>query len=114
MARHAVVYLLDAFANGGIGLGERKELTFTQLCDDPSLRNLYPYLNLGFVARLVRTCRNNCGIVMLGHLSIRAIDVGLVEAGFGDARFEIVTDDHRRHSAKVSEGTCVRADPIAE
>src|SRR5262249_62020962 len=33
MARHAVVYLLDAFANGGIGLGELKELTFTQLCD---------------------------------------------------------------------------------
>src|SRR5262245_66668702 len=106
MARHALVDLLDALTNGGIELGERKELTFTELCDDPSLRDLYSYLNLGFVFRLIRTCRDNCGVIMLSHLPIRAIDVRLVKAGLGDARFQIITDDHRAHTTKVAEGAC--------
>src|SRR5262249_54381302 len=67
-------------------------------------------LSLGFFG----TCWDNCGVVMVRHLLIRAIDVRLVEAGFGDARFQIVADDHRRHTVKVAEGAYVRPDPIGE
>src|SRR6516164_6447229 len=84
MARDAVVDLLDAVANGGIGLGERKERTFTELSDDPSQRDLYSNLHLGFIFRFSRTRRNNCSFVMFRHLLIRTIDVRLVEAGLGD------------------------------
>ena len=51
---------------------------------------------------------------MFRHLLIRTIDVRLVEAGLGDARFQIVADDHRRHAVKVIESTRMRADPIEE
>jgi hypothetical protein len=114
VARDAVVDLLDAVANGGIELGEREERSFTELGDNPSQCDLYSNLYLSFVLRFFRTCWDNCGVVMVRHLLIRAIDVWLVEAGFGDARFKIVADDHRRHAAKVSEGAYVRPDPIGE
>src|SRR5689334_3788921 len=56
MARDAVVDLLDAVANGGVGLGEREERSFAELCDDPSQCDLYSNLNFGFIFRLIRTC----------------------------------------------------------
>src|SRR5262249_36290848 len=73
-----------------------------------------PTSTFGFILRFFGTRWDYCGVVMVRHLLIRTIDVRLVEAGFGDARFQIVADDHRRHAAKVSEGALVRADPIGE
>src|SRR6516164_2528518 len=72
MARDAVVDLLDAVANGGIGLGERKERTFTELSDDPSQRDLYSNLHLGFTqsvfspAARPRTVRKGSRLICAG------------------------------------------------
>src|SRR5262249_23616578 len=114
MARDAVVDLLDAVADGGIELGEREECALTELRDDPSGGDLHPDFHFGLIFGFIRTCWDNCGGVMLGHLLVCAIDVWLVEAGLGDARLEIVADDHRRHTAKVAEGASVRAEPSGE
>src|SRR5262245_5031290 len=51
---------------------------------------------------------------MLGHLRIRTIDVGLVEAGLGDTRLKIVADHCRGDAAKEGKGAVVRANPIEQ
>jgi|SRR5689334_23035537 hypothetical protein len=114
MARHAVVDLLNAVADSGIEFGEGEERALAELGDDPSGCDLYSNFYLGFILRFFGTCWDYCGVVMVRHLLIRSIDVRLVEAGFGDARFKIVADDDRRHTAKVSVGTLVCANPIGE
>ena len=114
MARDAIVDLIDARADGGVELCEGEERTITELGDDPSGCNLDSGFHHCFIPRFFRTRRDNCGVVMVRHLLIRKIDVRLVDAGFADARFEIVADDHCRHTAKVGEGARMRADPIGE
>src|SRR5215831_302674 len=114
MAGDAIVDLLDAVANGSIELGEREERAFPELSDDPSGCDLDSNFYLRFILRFFVTCWDYCGVVMVRHLLIRTIDVRLVEAGFDDARFQIVADDHRRHTTKVAEGARMRADPIGE
>src|SRR6266850_8386248 len=112
MARDAIVYLFDTVANGGIELCEREERALTELCDDPSGCDLHPGFHFCLIPGFFGAGWDYCGVVVVRHLLIRTIDVRLVEAGFGDARFQIVADDHRRHTAKVAEGARVRADPI--
>jgi hypothetical protein len=112
MARYAVVDLIDAFADGGIELCERKERSLTELCDDPSSRDLYSGFYFSFVFGFSRTCREECGVVMVRHLLVRAIDIRLVEAGLGDAGFKIIAHEKRRNTAKVGEGARVCADPV--
>ena len=114
MARDAVIDLLDAVADSGVEFGEREERALTELRDDPSGCDLYSHLYLSFVSGLFGTGRDYCGVVVVRHLLIRTIDVRLVEAGFGDPRFKIVTDRHRRDTAKVAKGAFVRADPIGK
>src|SRR5262245_48568053 len=114
MACHAVVDLLDAVADSGVEFGEGEERSLTELGDDPSRCDLYSNFYLGFILGFLGTRWDYCGGVMVRHLLIRPIDIRLVEAGFGDARFKIVADDDRRHAAKVSEGVLVRVDPIGQ
>jgi len=48
------------------------------------------------------------------HLGVGAVDLRLVEAGLGDARFEVVGDDLTGHAAEVGEGPTVRGDPVRQ
>src|SRR5215831_4099993 len=102
VARDAVVDLLDAVANGGIELGKREERSFTELGDNPSQRDLYSNLDLRLVFRLIRTCRDNCSVVMVRHFLIRAIDVWLVEAADRNVA------PARHHSAPPAAATSAR------
>ena len=48
------------------------------------------------------------------HLGVGAVDRRLVEAGFGDARAQIVGHHHRRDAADERKGARVRADPVGQ
>src|SRR5262249_2061920 len=114
MACDAVIDLLDAITNGGIELNDRGERALKELRDDPSGRDLYSNFYLRFILGFFGACWDYCCVLMVRHLRISTIDIRLVEAGFGDTRFQIVADNNRRDTAKVAEGARVRADPIGE
>src|SRR5262252_4222016 len=105
---HAGVDLLDPFTDRGIQLGDREQRTIAQLCDDPARRNLYRDFYLGLVTWFTRPRRDDDGAVVLCHIRVRTIDVWLVETRLGDARLQIVADDHLRYTAKIREGACMR------
>ena len=48
------------------------------------------------------------------HLGVGPVDPGLVEAGLGDAGFQVVADDLARHAAKIGEGADMGADPLLQ
>jgi hypothetical protein len=85
MAGDAAIELVEELADGGVGLGQREEPPVPELGQDPSLDDLDADLDLGLVARLARSGRDHGGAVMGRHLGVGAVDVGLVEAGLGDA-----------------------------
>src|SRR5262245_9464270 len=85
-----------------------------ELRDHPSSRDLYSSFHLRFVPRPSWTRWDNYRAVVPRHSRVRTVDVGFVEAGFGDPRLKIVADRNRRHAAKKPEGASVRADPIGE
>src|SRR4051794_27865085 len=62
---------------------------------------------LGLVARLVGPRRYDCRVVVGCHLGIAAVYRRLVEAGLGDAGFEIVGDRHRRYATEERVGAGV-------
>ncbi len=51
---------------------------------------------------------------MGGEILVAAVDPRLVAAGGGDAGFQVVADDQRRHAFEKAEGAGVRADPVGE
>jgi hypothetical protein len=56
------------------------------------LDNLHGHFDLGLVARPPRTGGEDCGIVVLGQLLVRAVDPELIAANRCDAGLEVVAD----------------------
>ena len=114
MPRHAVIDLRDQLDDGHIQCREREELPVAQLGDDKASRDLDPNFDLSFVPGPIRPCRQNGGAVVGRHLGVGAIDRWLVEAGFGDARAEIVGHHNGRSPSNEGKGARVRADPVGQ
>jgi hypothetical protein len=93
---------------------EREEAAVAQPGQHEPLDNLHGHLDLGFVARPPRTGGEDCGIVVLGQLLVRAVDPGLIAANRCDAGLEVVADHRLRHAADRAEGVDVRPDPVGE
>src|ERR1035438_7983604 len=68
MPRHAIVELRDQFPDGDVEFGQREEAPITELCDDPTSRNLDSNFNFRFILRAAWTCWDYCGAVVMRHL----------------------------------------------
>ena len=91
---------------------KREEAPVAQPRQHEALDDLHADFDLGLVARLARTRRQDRGVVVLGQLLVGAIDAGLIAAGRGDAGLEVVAHDRLRHAADRGQGVDVRADPV--
>src|SRR5665811_164610 len=114
MPRHAVVELVDKFANGGVEFGQREELPVPECCQDPALGNLNGHFDLGFIAWLVRSCRHHRGIIVGCQIGISAIDRWFMETSFGDARLEIVAYDLGGDAAEKIKRPDMRTRPVGK
>lgn len=64
--------------------------------------------------RLADTGWQHCDSVGFRKILVAGIEVGLVAAGLGDARLEMVRDDGGGHAAEVFQGAHVGADPVGD
>ena len=85
-----------------------------QARQDPALDDQHRDLDLGLVARLAHPRRQDRRAVVRGEILVGAIDPRLVAAGGGDAGFQVVADDQRRHAAEKAEGVDVGGGPVGE
>ena len=69
-AHQAIVQLIEQSTDRSVELGQREEASMPQPCQDPTPDDLNADFNLGLVARLVGTRRNNGGAVMPRHVGI--------------------------------------------
>src|SRR5947209_7639278 len=93
---------------------QREEASMPQPCQDPTPDDLNADFNLGLVARLVGTRRNNGGAVMPRHVGISPVDRRLVKAGLSDPGLEVVADRLAGDAAEISEGADMCPDPIRQ
>src|SRR5579872_4615086 len=68
-------------------------------------------LDLALVLRSRDAAGSDREAVMLRHAAVGALDLGILEAGAGDGRFEIVDDDAADDAAKELPGMDVAGDP---
>ena len=85
-----------------------------QATEQPALDDEDGLLDLGLVARLARSRRQDGRAVMRGHLRIGAIDLRVVEARLDDCDFGVVRHQERRDAADRREGANMGADPVGE
>lgn len=71
-------------------------------------------LDLHFVARLARSCRQDGRAVMRRHLRIGAIDLRVIEARLDDRDLGVVRHQERRHAVDRRQGADVSADPVGK
>ena len=93
MPRDASVQTNEKLGDRLIQLGEAEESSITQASQDPTFDHLDTDFHLGLVSWLAWPCRHNRGAVVGRHVGIGAVDLGIVKAGPGDARLEIVRHD---------------------
>jgi hypothetical protein len=112
--RPLLVEPLEQLADRRVQLGEAVEPTIAQPTDEPALDDQHASFDLGFVTRPSRPGRQHGGAVMRRHLSVRSVDLRLVQTGLDDGDLGIVGNDETRHSADGCKGARVGADPIAD
>jgi len=113
-AEWSLVDAVPQFADGLVQLLDGEELPVAQRRDDPTLGQLYARFDLGFVARLIGSCRNHAHAVVHGHLLVRRVEVGVVTAGFRYACLSVVGHDQLRHTLIELEGSHRCADPACQ
>ena len=104
----------DQPADSGIEFRQGKEALVAQAGQDPALGDLDCDLDLGLVLWPPRSCRQDRGAVMAGHLSIGAVDPGIVAIGVGHGGLEIIADHELRHAAEIPEQAGMHADPVGQ
>jgi hypothetical protein len=85
-----------------------------ELGQDPPLHDLDSGFDLGFVAGLSGTRRQNRGAIVGGQVGIGAVDRRLEPAGLADRALQVVGHDRLGHPADEGQGPNVAADPIGQ
>lgn len=92
--------------------GQGVKAAVPELGQDPPLDQLNANLDLGLVAGLPGTRRQDCGAVVAGQVSVGAVDRRLEPAGLADCALQVVGHDGLGHPADEGQGPNVAADPI--
>jgi len=108
------VQVIQRLADRLVQFGEAEEAPVPEAGQDPALEHLDADLHLGLVAWLAGPRRYDRRAVMGRHVGIGAVDLGVIEAGPGDPRLEVVGHHLAGHAAKESEGAGVRFDPVGQ
>ena len=114
MPGDAIVEVGDAVADRGVQFRQTEEAPVAEPGDDPAFDQQHADLDFGLVAGFVGTRRHDRGVVMGGEIGIGAVDRRLEEAGLGDAGFEIVRDDLRRHAAEERQSPAMGCRPVGQ
>ena len=97
-----------------VKLPQRQKPTVSQLGQNEPLDDQHRGLDFCLVARVSDTARQDRRAVMGRHFLIGAVDPGLVAAGGGDARAQIVADQELGHATQERQRVDMRPDPIGQ
>jgi len=75
-----------------------------QGCQNPSFNNKNCVFYLSFVFGFCRSCRDNCGVIVLGQIQVCGIDIRFVSRWFGNAGLKVVRDKDFRYTAEELKG----------
>jgi hypothetical protein len=82
-----------------------------QRCDDPALRQQNARLDFRLISGLVRARGHDAYAIVHRHLLIRGVQVGIIAAGSCDARFGVIGNNERRHTAAKLKSVDVSLNP---
>ena len=114
MAHGPVVQVGDQRADRTVQLCQGVEPAMTQPSQNTALDDLDANLDLGLVARLAHSGRQDRRAVMGRHVLVGPAGAGLVAAGRGDAGLEVVAHDLSGHASHAGERADMAADPVRQ
>ena len=114
MAHRTLVHALHGELDGLVAFGEREEGRCAQSSEDVGLRESNAGFDLGLVAWLVKSRREDDDRVIGGHRAIGSVDLRVVIRGLVDPTLEIVGNQQLRRAAEDAEHAHVRAGLIRQ
>ena len=114
LLKWAAVELYQQLFDGLVQFLHAEKGEVAQRRQDPAFGVEHRVFRLGLVPGLIGPGGNDHGAVVLGHLQVGRVQVRLIPAGFGNARFGVVWNRDLRHSLKVLVGVAMGSDPVRE
>src|SRR5579883_319942 len=98
-----VVVALELLSQRHVELAEAEERPVPQRRHDPALHSLDTHFDLGLVARLTHSRRQDRHAVVLGEVLVARVEIRLVAAGAAHAALAVIRHDRPRYAAEVLE-----------